>query len=189
MGIPDEFVEQRIRVMQIVSGALIAATVTFAAVVLIVVELAGPLGGVRDADNLPILSLVAAVMLATCIPMGFILPNVLLRNAVQQIAATTPTPGRGAAADSAQVADDEARLLGVKHVATIISSALFEASGLLACIAYLNEGVVLTLGGAVIAALLMLWQFPTRERVRDWLRRHLDLVTELRALGGLSGPP
>jgi hypothetical protein len=97
---------------------------------------------------------------------------------VRQIVARTWTPPEGA--DPAQFAGDDAQLMAVRQTTMIVANALLEGAGMMACMAYLLEGQPFTLTIVAVLVVFMLFQFPTRERVRAWLERHLALVAESR---------
>jgi hypothetical protein len=175
----DEVFDVRMRTMQIISAALILVVVTFTLIAVAVVnENDGPLGHAGDPNAPPLISVIALVMLGTCVVVRFVLLNSLLRRALQRIAmssATPPTPK--------QCAGFETFLLGVHQNLLIAANALLEAPALFCAIAYLIEGRPWVLAGVAIALVLMLWQFPTHGTMRAWLERHLELVLELQQLG------
>jgi hypothetical protein len=181
MDLPDAQFAVRVRTIQIIAAALLFGVLMLAAVSIAVVQTSGPMGH-RDADALPIVSLVALVMLATNLPLSLILPNVLMRNAVQRVAAGSWSVPPGV--DPGVLATDEARLLAARQTVMIVGTALLEAVGLAAGIAYLVEGQAFAMIAVVVPVLVMIAQFPTREGMRTWLERHLALVAELRQLGG-----
>jgi hypothetical protein len=175
----EERLTQRLRVMQIIAGALLASVAVFGVVSIVLVKEHGPFGGTDAEDALPILSIVAWVMLAGSCMFGMMWWNRPMLAVVERIAAR-PDPRL---MQQPHVTDDT-ELLAVRQVSMIVSLALLEAAGNMACIAYLIEGQSHVLVAVGVTVLLMLWQFPTRERVRAWLERHLAIIQELRDLGG-----
>jgi hypothetical protein len=187
MNCADELFARRVRTMQIMAAALIGGVVIFAAIVLYLVDQDGPRGQVPAAGDLPILSVAALVMLGISVPLSLFVPNIILRSALQRIAAGAPTPPAARTCvetDPTQHASDESRLLQARQTTTIVACALLEAAGMMAALAYLVEGQSFALTTTAVAVAFMLFQFPTQRRVRDWLERHLALVAELRQLGG-----
>jgi hypothetical protein len=187
MSLPDGQFALRVRTMQIFAATLCGGVAIFAAIALYLVDQDGPLGQVPAPGDLPILSVAALVMLGICVPLGLFLPNMILRGTLQRIAAGTWTPppvSVDAAAGPSRYASDEARLLQARQTLMIIACALLESAGMLAAMAYLLEGQSFALTTTAVALALMLFQFPTQGRVRDWLERHVAIVAELRQLGG-----
>jgi hypothetical protein len=179
MHLLDEIFAVRVRTMQIISAALIAGVVTLTGIMIIMVKQNdGPLAP-PNADLPPLVSIIAVVSLAAGIGVRVILPNAILRGAMQRIAGPSATPP-----SRDQCAGYEGSLLAVRQTTLIMANALLEGPALFCAIAYMLEGQAFTLAGVAVALVLMLWQFPTREGVRAWLERHLDLVLELRQLGG-----
>lgn len=186
MQLPENLYALRIRTMQILAGAILFGLVIFSAIaVVIVAQNGGPMGEGRDPEALPIVTIVAAAMFATCFIAGLVIVGPLLRSAVQRIAATRADADT---TDDSSVGGDAAQLLAARQTALIVSCALFEAPGFAAAIAYLIEAqpfALLIMLGVVVGLVL---QFPTHERVRSWLEHHLALVAELRQLGGPYPP-
>jgi hypothetical protein len=186
MNFPEDQFARRVLTMQIIAAALVAAVVILGSVSLVMVNNNGPLGPAPAPGALPIISVVALAMLATCVPLSLIVPNTILRGAVQRIAAGTWKAPEGV--DAAQFASDEAKLLAARQTTMIVGNALLEGAGTIACVAYMLEGQTFALTTAAVVVLFMVFQFPTQGRIREWLERHVALVTELRQLGGPTGP-
>jgi hypothetical protein len=175
MNDPERNFTVRLRVMQIIAGALLFGLLTMTIIAIVLVaQNGGPLGDHKP-DMPPLVTIVIAVMFVACLIARFVIVGPIVRSTVQRLAATQHS---GDAAGS-----DETALLVTRHVTLIMSCALLEGAGLAAAIAYMIEGqefaLVLVLG-AVIGLVAL---FPTRAGVRSWLDRHLSLVAELRQLG------
>jgi hypothetical protein len=176
---PDvDLTPRRVRVLQIVAGTLLLGVVGFLAVALFIVLVQGGGQGLAPPQGLPLLSLVAVVMLAAEAPLAFIVPGMMTRSALRQIVAGTwkLPPGQ----DATLFATAGAKLMGVRQASLIAGLALLEGAAFTGCIAYLLEAQVLALGVVGVAILLMLCQFPTEGRVRAWLERQAQALTELR---------
>ncbi len=185
MNLSEDQFAARVRTLQIIVAALVCGVVTLAVVALIIVNERGPAGRPQGPDGWPLISIMALVMLGVNVPLSVVLPGVLLRSAVQSIAAGKGNVATGPASEL--LTTDDGRLLAARQTTQIVASALLEAAGLFAGIAYLLEGQAFALGALAAVVLLMLWQFPTREGMRLWLERHLGIVAELRQLGGPFG--
>jgi hypothetical protein len=178
MNLPEDQFSRRVWTMQIIAATLIGGVVILAAVALYLVDTNGPMAPVPAPDTWPILSVVALVMLATCVPLSIFIPNMVLRGMVQRIAAAKSIGG----GQPGPFASDENSLLGVRQMTMIISFALLEGAGTMAGIAYMLEAQSFALTTVVVTVLFMLFQFPTQRRIREWLERHVVLVHELRQL-------
>lgn len=184
MSSPDDMLPpKRLRVMQIIAGALLLGVLTFLAIALFLVSgrPQGAAGG--TADGLPVISVLAVMLLVVDAPLAFVVPSFLMRSAVRRIAsgAWQAPPG----SDPAAFASDAAKLLTVRQTALIIGLALLEGVAFFACIAYLLEAQPFVLAVVLVAVALMLVNFPTEGRVRAWLERQADLLAELRQQGDI----
>jgi hypothetical protein len=177
MNLSGDQLTRRVRTTQLVCATLLCSVLVVCGICVVIVENNGPLALAAA----PAISTVALVLLAFTFPLGLIVPNVMLRAAVQRIAAGTWTGPKGV--DPRAYASDDARLLASRQRALVVSMALMEGSGTMGAMAYMLEGEWLALAAVGVSVVLMLWQFPTRASIRDWLERHLGLVTELRQLG------
>lgn len=167
---------RRVFTMQIIAGALVAGLVGFAGVAIVMQLNQADVGQGAPNRALPILTLVAAIMLLTEGTLGLLLPSVILRSILQKIAAGTWNPeGSERRPDWA---NDDVKLLAARQTALIIGLALLEGAGMMACIAYLLEGNLLTLGMVAVIVGLMLWRFPTVGGVRYWLERERVALDE-----------
>src|ERR1022692_4910783 len=105
--------------------------------------------------------MVAAVF-AIMFVLWWILPDVVVKNQVQKIAAGTWTPpGKdpktGDEIQAGVYANDASKLLSVNQTRAIIAAVLLEGAAFLGCIAYLIErqSVALAIPGSVIAMMVL----------------------------------
>jgi hypothetical protein len=185
MNDPEDILPHRsLRVMQIIAGALLLGVVIFLSIALVIVSKRTNGPSIAPAADLPIISVVAAVLLAVQAPLAFIVPSLQTRTALRQIASGTwqLPPGANAAA----FGTDNTKLLAVRQNTLLVSLALLEGVAFLGCIAYLLEAHLLVLGVALVAVLLMLVNFPTEARVRGWLERQTDQLVVLRQQGDVA---
>src|SRR5687768_14551423 len=89
---------QRIRVMQIIAGALIAGLVAFSGVVLFLVHSRPPANQAPPPD-LPLFSLVALAMLVMETPLAILLPYMQTQAALRRLATGTWSPPQGMRAE------------------------------------------------------------------------------------------
>jgi hypothetical protein len=178
MNDPDPLVPPlRLRVMQIIVVALLlgVATITGIALYIVIVVTGGR--GQAPPQDLPIITLVAGLMLATNVPLAFALPSMQLRSALRRMAARTRQADGGAGMGSGA---DVEELLAVRQVTLIVSLALLESVAFMAAIAYMMEAQEAALGIVGTIIVLMLAKFPTRDRLRMWLDRQLQRLNDLR---------
>ncbi len=179
----DNLPQPRLRVMQIISSALLLGVVTFLAIVLFLVLVQNNGAGMAPVGNVPIVSIVAVVLLIVQVPLAFLLPAFLTRSALRQIASGTwKSP---ASPDPSDFSTDASKLLAVKQTMTIIGLALLEGAAFLGCIAYLLEAQPFALAVVLVAVILMLVKFPTEGRVRSWLEHQADQLAEVRRQGDI----
>src|SRR2546423_9427082 len=97
-GSEDTLLRGHLRATQIIAGALLAGVLIFLAVALVLVANRGG-AGMAAAGNLPPVSILAVGLLVVQAPLAFILPAILTRTALPQIAAGTwqPSPKAHAA--------------------------------------------------------------------------------------------
>src|SRR5438270_12638706 len=119
MSSPDDVrLYPRLRVMQIIAGALLLGVVLFLAIVLVIVS-GRPQGpAAAPAGGLPLVSVVAVVLLAVEAPLAFLVPGLQTRNALRQIASGTWRLPPGASA--AELSTDTAKLLAVRQTTMLI---------------------------------------------------------------------
>jgi hypothetical protein len=173
--------------MQIVAGALVLGVVVFLAVAVVIGSNRPAGAGRAPAGDLPIISLVAAVLLAVQAPLAFLLPGLVTRNGLRQIASGSgrsfPDPG------AAEGNTDVARLLGLWQTTLIIGLALLEGTAFLGCIAFLVEAQPFAVAVVLVSLLLMAVKFPTEGRVLAWLEQQAGRLAELRQEGGAAAGP
>jgi hypothetical protein len=170
----DDIPAARLRVMQIIAAALMIGVLTFLGIALFLVYGQRNGQGLGQANDLPIVSLLAIAMFAINTPLAFFLPNQLARPALKQIAA----------APENEREYDIDKLLGVRQATLIVGLALIEGTAFCACIGFLLDADVGSLVVVGLCLLLMLALFPTRNRVRNWLDRQAMAVQDLRNAAG-----
>lgn len=139
----------------------------------------------QDADDswamLTIVAVVAGVM---SLPMGLLLPTVIVKVGRDKIAhasthATGDSPG----------SDTSGQLQHLFQIRVFATVAVFEGAAFLAGVAYLLEHQVpaLIVAGAMIVCILI--QAPTHDRFRHWVENQSRRIDEARQLRGtpLSG--
>jgi hypothetical protein len=165
---PDDIPAGQLRTMQIIAAAMMNGIVLPLALFVFLVTVKQQKPILTDPADLQMVSMVALLLLATNAPLSLLLPSIMTRNALRQIAAR-----------ESPLAD----LLPLRQTTLIVGLALLEGVAMVGCIAFLLEchAVDFIVVGLVLA--LMLARFPTRNRVRAWLARQLAVLEELRIRG------
>jgi hypothetical protein len=113
----------------------------------------------------------AAVMLGVRRIVG---SSIVTRHRKNIAAGTAILPGLGGAPSSA--ATDGDRLLVGFRQRTIIESAMVEGPAFFVIVAYLVIGQTWLLGLAAMLLAVLVFPFPTYERVEDWVKYQLELL-------------
>jgi hypothetical protein len=163
--------------MQIVAGALLIGVGTFVAVVLYLVLVQNGGRGNLPPNNLPVVTFIAAAMIATLGPMSFFVPGIITQSVLPKIATGRWTPAGG---NPAAFATDGDKLMLLYQTTMIVGYAMVEGSAFTGCIAYLLDGNWLALGVVAVAVALMLARFPTEGRVGSWVERQTEALARMR---------
>lgn len=166
MSQSDLIPPERLRVMQIIAATLPAGVIAMAAVLLFIVYSQATAGPIAQ-QQIPIVSLVAAVFFAVAGVMSFVVPGFLTQANLRQIAART---GDGDVID----------LLNLRQTTLIVGMALLEGASFFGLIAFLVERQPLALIIPGLGLLAMFARFPTANSVREWMETNGRRVLELR---------
>lgn len=164
----DTLLRPRIRVMQIIAGAIITGLTGFLVVAILCRGQFGGGQGLGAIAGIPLLTALSLGMLIVETPIAFVVPRNLLEKSMRSITA------------QAQPEAEASQLLAVRQTTMIITMALFEGVGFLACIATLLEGHILAVSVAVICIAIMITNFPTEGRLRYWLDEQQRRLSEAR---------
>jgi hypothetical protein len=174
----ESLTPQRLRTMQTIAGALLVGVVVFLGFALNLVWVQHNGQGMAPPRALPVVSFVAVAMLAICAPLAFVIPRMQTRLALRRILTGTWKAPDGF--PPTHEITGGAKLMNVCQTTLIVGLALLQGSAFMGCMAYLLEAEPLTLGVIGVAIVLMLWKFPTERRVRAWLERQAEVLTDLR---------
>lgn len=141
---------QQVRVMQIIAFAMAMGILTFALVLLLVIR---PEANAGD----PLLAYVGLLFGGICIPVAWIVPELVARS-------------MPSTAESFQVK-------------LIIGMALLEGAAFLNLIMYMITGSNLSIAMAGLLLFLLLARFPTTNGVQSWIERHEQLQEDNAAFG------
>lgn len=175
MDEPSASQSAALRVLQIISGALMAGVVSFGVAVLAMSAQAG--AGVLPSTMVTYLSLGAVVLGVLA---SYLLPSKIVEQLLRKIAARAAPPIASAGTSPADY--DLAQLLGVKTTAHVVGFALLEGPAFLGILAYLLERQALAFAAPTVALALMAVKFPTADRLADWLGEQRRRIDELRIL-------
>jgi hypothetical protein len=166
----------RVRIMQIIAGALLLGVLSFLAVVLFIRSQQA-----NAPPDIPIISLVGVAVLVSNIATALFVPPLVLQGGLRRLAGSRK-PSRGGEADTSG-------LLVLRQTTLILVLALLEGAAFLGIIAYLLEGSAIGLGVAGVAVLVMLFHFPTEDRVRSWVRQQEQRLTNMRLEASAGSRP
>jgi hypothetical protein len=165
-GESSELVSQRLRTMQIVAAALIAAPLF-----LFVVALLVRAQGVGAQPAVPIVSYVGIAFALVEVLVFMIFPN-------RAAAAACRKGPLQAAADS-----QDLFLCGVFQTRLVIGFALLEGAAFLQGIAYILEGQSFSLAIGLTLVLIMAFLLPTRSKLESWMEEQKQVMLDQQSLG------
>jgi hypothetical protein len=152
MSHPDSsLLAARVRVMQIITGAIILGAGLYLGIVLFVRAQENP----RPAPDPPILTYISIFFSLMMIIAAWVVPAQLTRARLQALRTRATT--------------DDAFYLAYQSQ-LIVRLAQLEGATFLCLTAYLQEGFSFTLGQVIVLIALMLSQFPTAGRVERWVQ-------------------
>jgi hypothetical protein len=172
MSIPD--LEMRLagylRILRIIVAALALGVIVFG-VYAVVQREQNP--GVPPPPH--VITYLALGFGALQIVLQAVVPGLLVNGGRRQLAGgKSPRPQPGVTIPT----DDVGNLCMLFQMRTIIGCALAEGGAFFLLIAYLLEGQLLALGGAVVMLALVLVRFPTRPGLESWLAEQQDLLSQ-----------
>ncbi len=157
----DDLVASRVRVMQIIVGALLLGVAVFAGIAVFN----------RQQQNKP----GPAVPVVSYTAIGFAVVAFASRLVLMSIFAATAR--KSFARVGSEV--DLKRWLDLYQTRMIVGAALLEAPAFCALLGYLVEGAPWALGLAGVMWLALAWlHFPTRERVAAWIAAQQDAAAQ-----------
>jgi hypothetical protein len=170
----DAALDQRIRTMRIIIFALVNGVVIFM-IIAILQRASGHFGEPRDTVLISSIALAVGVGLFVA---NLVVPNLVAAGARRQIARgqsplVTPSPIPG----------DVGALVAVFQTRLILAAALLEGGSFFLLIAYLIEGQIYTLLGAIVLVVFLALRFPTRTGVERWLEEQQELLRQDRMSG------
>jgi hypothetical protein len=181
-GSDAQRLDTHLRITRIIIGAMMMGIVSFLAVVIFVTQQREP-----NQDSQSLVSYMAVGGLALALVTWFLIPDLVVKGLVGQIAAGTWKPPKNAETEErAPLTDyptDASKLLLVNQTRAIIATALLEGAAFFGLVAYLVEGqlFVLAVPGVVLALLAL--TFPARERVVQWAEVQQVRINDMRSEG------
>jgi hypothetical protein len=177
-GDADLYPVPKLRVAQIIAGALIGGLSTFFLIVLFIVSATGKPQVAQNNPQIPIISFVAIAIFVVNLVLFLVLPasitgqglKAIISGKWQQLSHNNPRPPTTIT-----------EYLQALHQTTlIVALALLEGAGFFACTAYMLERQWYTACLAIVLILIMAINFPTASRARNWMIRSADQLEELR---------
>ena len=167
-----------IRTLRIVVGAMLAGSVALCAVALAVQH--GDLLEGRDPVSVSLgLTYIASAYAVAALLARFLIPGMMVNQAVRKIAQGAWTPSAGGASAGSGADEGLARagavgmLCTVFSQRTVVAAAIVEGAVLFALVAYVLEGKVLALVAAGLAFLALAQLFPTAGGAQNWIAEQL----------------
>jgi hypothetical protein len=164
---------ERLRRIQLIAAAMCAGLVIYVGVVVCLV-MTGVMrprpAPANQAGELPLVTIIALAMLPVLAALSFIVPRLSTRQALQQLAAASPSK-ETSAWDA---------LLPLYQNQLIVALACLEGVGVVGCAAYMIEENVLGLVVAGIVLALMLLRLPTRQKALAWMQTQADRLAQMR---------
>jgi hypothetical protein len=175
MSLPDnqDLLGQRIKVLQIILGSLIAGSLFMIGFALV----QRGLGNGPAAPDVPLLTYISLVWAFAAVVAFVLVPDRAVSSG-RLVFARNPKSSAGG------VAGDTAHLTGLLQTRKIIGAALLEGAAIFLAIAYMLEGEVGTIITAGILVLVMVWQIPTRNSAESWIEEQRLLLEQERTTSG-----
>ncbi|NQT15463.1 MAG: hypothetical protein HQ582_22085 [Planctomycetes bacterium] len=180
-----EEIVRPVRVLQIITGALGGGGIVWVAMVLFMrLQDDGPAPGAAEGPMLVYLALgfAAAMLLARAV-----VPARLVSTSRRKIAEGTWKLPKQTGGDSSMFSPeflaktgDAGKLCSVFMMKTMVETSMLEGAAFFALVAYLIEGITLSLATATVLIVAVALHFPTRGRVVGWIERQLTLLDEQR---------
>jgi hypothetical protein len=177
----DTFLTPRLRVMRIILLALLLGCLIFLGLV-VAMRLANNL---RD-NSAPLLTYMAAGFAALMLVLHVVVPRFSVASARKQIArgnwpiAAKTSSRYPEAAETMRGMSDAGELCMLYQMQMIVGAAMLEGATFFALIAFLVEGDPASLIVAGILIALLVWRFPTRARVENFLVEQGELLRQER---------
>lgn len=152
--------------LRLVLGAMAAGSVVFLVVAAVVRET----GQIEESETKPMLTYLACGYAALSLVLRMVLPPLVAGAANRRDAASpvdVPPRDSGVGDD----ADDLAPYRGGFTVRTIMSAAIVEGAAFFAVVAYMLEGMAVSLAVAAVMVVVLLAQWPTQRRFESWAAR------------------
>jgi hypothetical protein len=166
MDMPDsnQNLAARVRVLQIIVGAMAIGVATFLIIAVTVMNPKEP-----NKDLLPVLTFASLGMLLMGGVGSFILPRLMISGARKKMT---------------EEGVSQNGLLAALQVKTIVACAMLEGAAFMSIIAFIIEGRWWCLAGALLMLLGILYHMPTVARVQSWMDEQTRQIELERQLGG-----
>ena len=157
-------------VLQLIVGMMTAGVVALL-VISVVVHSADD--SPKEPLPVPVLSYLAIACAVAALSARAVVPNLMGAGAIKKVAASE--------------SNTEAETFVFRSIfaaRTVIAVAIIESAALLAGIAYLIEGTLLSLAVALVMVVVLALHFPRRAGRDDWISRQLERIAQERSFGG-----
>jgi len=165
--------KKQLRACQIIAGALVLGLLNVCAIgVLINLLRSQPPAG--PAEFVQVLSWAAVGVFCVAV-----LLSVALSRNVARLQLLRLVQGKMVSPSGAEFSLSD-RLIQIFQGSMIVGFALLEGAGFFGAIVFLIGGNLLGLAVAAAAAVAIIWQFPTANRIRNWITAQAEVMEQLR---------
>ena len=171
------YLDQAARTIQIIAFALIMGVVVFGLVLL--------LGGIgaQEPEETPIVSIIAAVFALVSVVAAPLVSKMVASGMRRSIFAGKEINAGGSKLIPESVGEVGV-LAGVYQTQQIIGRAILEGAAFMNLMAYMMEHQTMSLVFAVFLLIAMFFNFPTREKLENWIHKEMTTIEQLRSLEG-----
>ena len=163
--------------MQIIVFALVMGVLVFAGIVIFLQKPGEGVDGEAGVNTIAAACAALVALVATVI-----VPRILRHSMRQAIAEGRPL-GSNIPAPVMTELGDVGQLAAVYQTTLIVGAAILESAAFYNLIAYQLEHQTINLVGAAILLTALIFKFPTRSAIENWVTGELKLIEELRSLG------
>jgi hypothetical protein len=154
----DVGIKQQIKVVQIITVALMLGVLTFGAI-------AFQLGNGKQIPQEPIVTYITLGLAMQAFLLHLLVPMIIAKKQIKGLAHLTD--------------DIREELLGIHRVKTIIAFALLEGAAFLSLVSYIIEGHPFALGMAIGMLFFMSIEFPGTSRVLNWIESNVEAIRQV----------
>lgn len=169
------YLDQAARTIQIIALSLIFGVIAFGLVLLL-----GEIGAQEPAET-PFLTIIAAVFAIVSIVAAPLVSKMIGVGMRRAIIAGRPIFAGGLKPVPEEVGELSS-VAAVYQTQQIIGRAILEGAAFMNLVAYLTECRPMSLGFVAFLLIIMVFKFPTRSHLENWVREEMTTIEQLRSL-------